>query len=324
MAIMTLKQAKDKVIKLINNYSSSGEVTAAGDLLDYTLRMNVLFDVYQKQVATVKRIHAVKKISQNPITNQLPNPLYMFDVVQHLGADLTYQAKGSKSYYFEVDGICDVYVEEQVGTTWQALPTPINISVTAKPDGFMAYSGLITALSSANNIRIRFSGNYPYNIRYIALYGYSFPSVSAIPPFTRYNLYTMPTDFYQLNKVVFKGNQSDGYPYVNTADFYWEGRDVIAINYYNKGEYSIFYYRYPTTIDDTTPDAYVFEVDEDAAQALPFAVAADMFRDESSGISDRFMALYNNALVNLDTKISNGSTSVSNSLFTGDSSSKLF
>ena len=325
MSVTTLGEAKTIAIKLINNYSTSGNLITASDpnMLDYTLRMNGFFNTYQNQVATIKKIHALHKITQNPIPNQLPNPIYLFDVVQHLAADLTYTAKGSKAYYFEVDNLCDVYIEEEVSGAWVALPTPIHIEVTTKPDGFFAYKGLITAADDDNNIRIRFSGDYPYNIRGIALYAYTFPTDDDIPPYTRYNLYTMPADFYQLNKVVWKGNTADSKPYVNTADFFWEGRNVIAINYYNKGEYSIFYYKYPTKITDTTLDTATFDIDEDAVQCLAFLVAADVIQDERASIANTLRAIGQNMLANLDVKISNGSNSVANTMFTGDSSHKL-
>lgn len=325
MSVTTLGEAKTIAIKLINNYSTSGNLILTSDpnMLDYTLRMNGLFNTYQNQVATIKKIHAVHKITQNPIPNQLTNPLYLFDLVQHLSTDITYVAKGSNAYYFEVDNLCDIYIEEEVAGAWVALPTPINISVMTKPEGFFAYSGLITSSAVTNNIRIRFSGNYPYNIRGIALYAYTFPTTADIPPYTRYNLYTMPSDFYQLNKVVWKGNMVDAKAYESTADFFWEGRNVIAINYYNKGEYSIFYYKYPTKITDATLDTATFDIDEDAVQCLPFLVAADVIQDERASVANTLRAIGQNMLANLDIKISNGSNSVANTLFTGDNSHRL-
>lgn len=48
---MTLGEAKAKAIKLINEYSTNGKLTAEANNEDYTLRMNDLADDAQKEIA---------------------------------------------------------------------------------------------------------------------------------------------------------------------------------------------------------------------------------------------------------------------------------
>lgn len=298
---MNIGQCKTKAIKLINNYSASGNIIPMTDSsqIDYVLKMNDLIDAVQKDIATTaKKISAPTKISQYPCVNILANPLYMFDVVEHTTSDLTYSTNGAKAYYFEVDNLADIYIEEQINGIYVPLPTPIHIQVTAKPNGFSAYKGFITPNDPNNNVQIRFSGNYEYRIRYIAMYASNFATLSDIPPYTRYTLYPMPSDFFELKPdgITFKGNQSDGYPYQKTNDYYWEydenGKDVIAINYYNKGEYSIFYNRYPKTIDDTTLDTQELENTPEVQELYPYYVGAYAIMAEDSSIGTQLLNVY--------------------------------
>lgn len=322
---MNITQCDDKVIKLINYFSISGNIipTVDPNSQDYRLRFRAHYDAAQKEISTVKTIRRTHKISQNPIPNQLNNPLYMFDIIQHLDTDLTdMTAKGSKAYTFKVDNIATIYVEEEINGVWTVLET---INHTTPVGEFTEYKGLITASSTTNNIRVRFSGSYPYNIRDRALFKYTFPNAEAVPQHQRYNLYTMPTVFYKLNKVVFKGDASQGYPYNPTADFFWEKSNVIAINYYNKGEYTIDYNAYPQDITDSTPSSYEFEVDIEAQELIPFYTAAMVMMDENGNINNKLYAIYQGKVANLDNNISNGATSVLNTMFTGNNGqSKLF
>lgn len=322
---MNYLQAKNKTIKLLNSYSSSGNLIPStdGNMLDYTLRFPMLFDLAQKEIATVaKYIHKVKRISQNPIPNQLPNPLYTFDVQQHLATDLVDMvAKGAKTYTFKVDSVSDMYIEEErTPGVWTLLST---INHTTPKGEYTTYKGFTGCTDPSYNVRVRFSGAYPYNIRDRALFAYLFPTADDIPDYEKYSKYTMPPDFYMLNKVVNKGNQMS---YTNTIDWMWEGRNVIAINYFLVGEIDIFYYGYPATIDDAVADSYEFEIDEEAAQAIPYYAAWQCLIDDATNksMSDKYFAKYQSILSNLTNAVTQGSTSVKNSMFSGDSTNKLF
>lgn len=306
---MILLEMKKRSIKLANNFSSGGNVISLSDpnQMDFVLKINSLCDDAQKEIATTaKKISAVMRLSQYPVVNALPSPIYMFDIVEHTTQDISYIAQGAKAYYFEVDNVADIYIEEQVNGVWQALPTPIHLQQLTKPTGYSTgFKGFIVALNASNNIRIRFSGNYEYRIRYIALYTSNFNTLADIPPYTRYNLYPMPDDYFELKPegITFKGNQSDGYPYQKTADYYWEydstGKSVIAINYYNKGEYMIPYYRYPTTIDDSTLDTYNFELDTEAQRLIPYYVAGNLLLSDDIAVATMLLNQYQTMLARL-------------------------
>jgi hypothetical protein len=318
---MNLTKCDEKIIKIINNYSNSGNLISDTDpnQLDYTLRFRVLQDTAQKLIATIKKIHKVKKINQNSIPSQLPLPLYNFDIIQHLDTDKTYEAVGTKALTFKVDNIATIYIEEKIAGVWIELE---QIDHTTPVGEFATYSKLVSASDPTNTIRIRFSGSYPYNIRDIAMFKYPFPNTTAIPKYERYTLHEMPSDFYQFNKLVLKGNLTNSQQYQSTSDFYWEQRNIIAIPYYNIGEYNVFYYAYPQDITDETEGTYEFEIDTEAQEAIPYYVAAHMLMDESNTYQD-LLGMYNNILANLDTKIANAPNGVQNSLFSG-TTEKLF
>ncbi len=313
---MNLLQADAKVIQIINFESISGNIIPDLDpnRLDYTNRFRTHYDMAQKEIAsTAKKIRKLKHISQNPIPNNIDNPIYIFDIVQHLADDITYSGLGNRAYSFKVDNMATIYIEEETSTNvWTILETINNLTPTME---FTEYKGIINPSSLTNNIRIRFSGLYPYNLRDVALFAYTFPNASAIPQYQKFNLYTMPTDFFQLNKVIFKGSPTQGYAYNPTSDFYWEKRNVLAVNYNYTGEFTIDYSAYPSTIDDSTVNTYEFEVDEEAAQAIPFFVASMMMMYENPSIGNKLFSMYQGKLANLDDNVSNGAVSVSNTLF---------
>ena len=160
---------RDATIKLLNVYSSSGNLTPISDssVQDAVLRFPAFVNICQNEIATTaKYIHKKKIISQNPIPNMLTNPLTTFDVQAHLGLDLIDMvAMGAKSYNFEVDNLATIYIEEQVNGIWTILQTLTN---TVKGQ-YTIFHGFVGASSITDNIRVRFSGSFPYNVRNKAL-----------------------------------------------------------------------------------------------------------------------------------------------------------
>ena len=322
---MKWSEFRTSVIKLINSSSTSGNLipTTDSSVVDSVLRLPQLYNAVLLEIATTaKYIHKKKSISQNPIPNQLLMPLTTFDVQQHLSTDLTdMSAKGSQSYCFKVDNVATIYIEEEFPSgTWTVLNT---INHTTPKGEFTQYKGFTGCTDVTRNVRVRFGGNYPYNVRDKALFAYLFPTVDDIPNYEKYRTYTMPTDFYLLNKVVNNGNNMLRQ---NTVDWEFQGRNEIAVNYFLVGGIDIFYYAYPTEVPETPSDDYVLQLDNEANQASVFGVAALILMDDPVGksTSTNLMALYQNKLANMVNAVTKGSTSVSNSLFTTDNTFKLF
>lgn len=301
---MQLGEAKKKALSLMAEYSVDGVPIPDGENMDYLNRMNRFADICQKEIATIKKIHAVYSISQNPIKSLL-GLIKGFDIQQHLDTDLVdTQGAGAQSYYFEIDRQATVYIEENVNGVWTILQT---LAIPTIKE-FTAYKGFITPSDAKNNVRLRFSGPYPYNVRNRGLYAYAFPTVDDIPIYKPFVKYEMPTDFMELQKVV---QQGDPRTYVDMISFKWEGKKTLVLNYYDTGSFDVHYYRYPTTIDSNTPDSYEFEVYTEAQEAIPFFIAARELMEENAVIAIQLLNEYTNKVNNLGTKEKQSPTQVS-------------
>lgn len=306
---MNLGLAKKRAIQLIKEYSESGTLIPDSTNADYLLPANSFADMAQKELATITKIHASKQITQNPIPSQL-GLLQGFDILQHLSTDLTMSAKGSRAYYFEVDRQATIYVEEETSPgVWAVLST---ITVPDTVTSFTAYKGLINPSNVTNNVRARFSGNYPYNIRNRALYAYTFPTANDVPIYRPYIKYDMPVDFMELNKVI---QETDPRQYVNMKAYYWEGKRTFVCNYYETGSFTIQYFRYPTTINETTLDTHEFEIDTEAQELIPFFIASKMLFKEEDAASVQLLNEYEVKKSNLGTRTVSGSNYVNNNLY---------
>jgi hypothetical protein len=314
---VNIAQVKEKAIKLINYYSVSGTIITASDpnYSDYVLRMPSLIDSAQKEIATTaKSIRKQHAISQNPIISQLNNPTYNFDIVQHLKEDISYSATGSKAYTFKVDNPATIYIEESAdsGENWTVLDT---ITHTTPKGKFTEYKDLITLSDDEYLARIRFSGDYVYNLRDVALFDVNFASDADIPQYKAYVEYTMPTDFYKLVNVSCFGQNIEGKSYRAYTDFYWNKTNVLSVNYYKTCEFDIDYIAYPTTITDATADNTELEIDLEAQEAIPYYVASHMMMDENGNINNKLYAMYQGKVANLNDNTPNGSTQILNTMY---------
>lgn len=67
------------------------------------------------------------------------------------------------------------------------------------------------------------------------------------------------------------------------------------------GTAKIFYFKYPVKIDENTTDDYVFELDDDVMEIMPFGVAADLLKsDVSNNYGQIYAARYRELLQGLD------------------------
>lgn len=126
--------------------------------------------------------------------------------------------------------------------------------------------------------------------------------IKKIPAITTYNtetsltgnIYTMPETMYQIDKI--KGCNYDVI-----------GKTVIFDEDY-LGDVEIYYYKYPTPITEETDDeTYVFELDQDALEVMPFGVAGDMLKsDPSTNYGIYYSNRYNELKQMLDSRFTNG------------------
>ena len=242
---MNLGESKNLANSYIANYSNGGVIISDGDNADYNLRYNRLANAAQIQVNEYNSIRSVYSISQNPI-DPLNGRFYGFTIKQFTGTDLTdICGINAQSYYFEVDRPCTVLIEESSNNiTWSTLQTLTITGIRA----FKAYKGLITPTLATNQVRLRFTGSYPFNVRNRALWNVSFASADDVPVYSDRIRYTMPNDFYKLDKII---HRTDDRVYESMVDFQWEGRKDLILNYFYSGSFDVQYFKYPCKIYDS-------------------------------------------------------------------------
>ena len=295
MSTLTLSQCKDKAIKLMRQYSNGGVVIPTNENLDYTLPMNQLADTAQREVAKYAKIHALYSFSRNAV---IP-PFGEYSIKQYIPTTDLVDAVciNGQAYYFEVDAPCSVVIEESADlTTWSTLSTIVVTAIIS----FTAYSGSITPSLVTNTIRLRFTGTYPFNRRNTAIWNIPF---QVVPTYASQVKYDMPTDFYKLDKIVV---QNDNNIYQENVNYKWQGFKSLYIDYMYSGSFDVHYFKYPTRITDATADSYTFEVSEEAADAIPYYLAAMGMLDEMPSMAKVLLDEYKTQLVNLETLETNG------------------
>jgi len=250
---VNLEEIKDYALQLIDEYSSNGEIISELDNADELNKMTNLANDALTQLARYDRIPAVYRISNNPPDNLL-GKYDSFDMVQYDGTDLTYSATGAKSYYFQVDMPCTVYVEEETSAdNWAILKTII------VPDGtatYTEYRGNITPSDSSNSVRLRFTGEYPFTTRFRALYKYSYPTDDDVPSYEPYIYRDLPSDFWKLNKIIY---QSDTRTHDIFMDYYIQNKQ-IALNRFYDGSFEIYYWKIPDKLSDNADVPEIQEI----------------------------------------------------------------
>lgn len=79
-------------------------------------------------------------------------------------------------------------------------------------------------------------------------------------------LYSMPEDFLKLRKVWRDGRSYAGYP--------WRGKKIYIPERERSEDITVEYAALPEKLEPETEDEYELEIDEDAAQALPYFICA--------------------------------------------------
>lgn len=209
-------------------------------------------------------------ISNRCLENLIPSALKQMNVTEYRGTKITFSASSVKSYYFECDGNGTYKVIDNDGETEYALQSS---------GGFVSYRGFANG-----TVKIEFYGDYAYNIKNVAMYGVkTSANVADIPAYTQYVPYNIKNLVdvggakvfmgFAEDKPIMKGNFSDGDSYTEVTDYKKERGDTIYLNRFEKGEYSVWYKKYPEQITATTADDYELTLDEISASVVPLLMA---------------------------------------------------
>lgn len=272
----TYGDLKNHVIKLLDELSSSGNVQTTQDVLVKiaTFANDALYDL----ASTSAKIADTFNIVLNPVMNEVGYDTST--IKKHLpGAELVYERADGKSYYFEAYGVGEVVVEEEIDGSWVEIET-VTVNGTI---GFTEYRKNITRDSESTSVRLRFTGNYPYDFRNYILYPYAFSSNNGVQQHKPYFEYALPSNFLKLSNVMIR---RDVRSYAPFADYIISADKKMAVNrYYAPCEISVHYWRRPEMIVLTGEgdDDIVIEsaIGEDALRVIPYFVAGNILRSEA-------------------------------------------
>lgn len=121
-----------------------------------------------------------------------------------------------------------------------------------------------------------------------------------------YRGFLMPTDMREVEEVLCLDATTNK---PTTPDYYIKGRDIY-INDLSLGTYKLVYQAYPTMIDASTEETFELELDVDAQNVLPYAVASDILKTDPSSDYKAFEIKYQNRLATLNRKESKGLISI--------------
>lgn len=254
-----------------------------------------------KEVNEINPKKAVYSITQNSLENLIGNSKTMFQTVKFKNTNYSenseyyaYRATSPRAYYFEADGKGTAYIERETALNeWETVET-ITLDSSRQ---YKAYKGLID-YESDTFYRIRFSGDYTYNIRNIAMYGEVYSDdeddIPAFTPYVRYDIKELVGDtFKKLDKVViYEGEYYEGKEYILNRDYFTEDGHIILLNYFDVGQFNIWYMVYPKklTIDDG--EETQIDIEDDLCHLLPELVAHYVWLEDKPDISQRYYDLY--------------------------------
>jgi len=122
--------------------------------------------------------------------------------------------------------------------------------------------------------------------------------------------YPMPGDFLRLRRLWIDGE-------ISRRRYVWRGGSIVIPAEDGAESFEAEYFAAPATITPETEDSYVFEVREDACQAMPFFVAGMVLSSDLVQDAGIYLNLYQQMVQNLDTTLpgENGGAALRQTLF---------
>lgn len=256
MGNITVQNIRDEVYKLLDEYSIA---TASIDT-NITNRIDNQINLCNYELADMEKVSALLKISQFPVANML-GETFLLDT--YTVTAVNYTQASAYAYHFEVDNECSIDVKEaSANGTYVTLST---LSITGI-SAFTRYRGFATAAVSANNIRLSFYGSNVFTIRNVAFYPYTFGNNTAsIPDFKPYAEYSVPSDYYDMNRVTYRYKDDYG----TFTNYRKEGdKWLIPRNY--SAEFLFYYWKQVSSVVTATD---TFDILDKTALIIPYAVA---------------------------------------------------
>lgn len=220
--------------------------------------------------------------------------------------ELTFEATNAKSFYFEADGNGVVYIEKfnQDLNEWSIIGS-VEFSSTK---AFVAHKGFIKDGTEFVDglVRLRFSGQYLYSVKNVALYEFLYSDkeddIPALEAYTRYDLNKYVEDFLCFSiPPVLEGEKNC----ILNQDYEIEGNSTILIPRDKKGVYKILYERRPEKIEDeqgAVDSEKEVDLDEELSSLMPILVAGYVWCDDEPTKAEYYMNLYRERVADIESR----------------------
>lgn len=256
------------------------------------------------QVNAIRPAVSAYVINHKPMKNLLSGS--PFTPIER-ASDICFEATDAKSYYFEADGNGIVYIEKKdmVSAGW----TIIGSRELASDRKFVAYKGFIKQGGEfvQGPVRLRFSGEFLYSVKSIALYRNLYSNVvddiPAYEAYTRYDISTLVDDFLALSSPPIK---EDGVREILNQGYDIEGGRVILLPYSSEGCFKALYKRKPQEIENTgegADDDAVIDLDEELCSLLPPLIASYVWVEDEPDMAQYYLQLYRERAMDIERRI---------------------
>jgi len=283
---MTGQNIFDIAMDMADERLANGSIDA-DSTAEYSARAIGIISSLQAELLEVGNVYNTFNYSKRFI-----EPIYgLLENDSHDDADIVFNAVGvAKAYTFEVDGEGTVYIEDLVGSTWNIVET-ITVANTVKT--MTRFYGLVTPTVGSTQSRIRFSGNFYYNLANVGLYSQAFPNITKIPEYTEWIEVELPNDFRSQEQLV-----ED--PYTFDDFVYFGGKNQMFVKYNYDGDIKLLYNAIP---DDLTSlsDSLVLD-DQIAKTLLVMGLVARLLATDDPDISNYYQGLYEEGFFKLKKK----------------------
>ena len=277
----TVADVFTKARALLDEYTDDGVVLPDAEVVDLQKKSIVFTDMAQKEMYRIGKYFSEFVVTNKPADNLLGS---QFSIVEFEGTDQYYPSEegvsGAQSYYFEIDDVATVTVEEYESGSWSAL-----VTVNGTDTEMTAYRGNLTPTTSGNPIRIKFSGTTYYRHQNRALYSNKYSSTSKVPIYKPYFKVDTPSDFQTIDQII----QIDS-EYRLTPNYKFERNKYLYISWYFEGNLRVVYHPVPATLTATTD---VLSVDDITASAISYYVAARLAPFENQSLVNYFEQKFN-------------------------------
>jgi len=253
------------------------------------------------QVCKLKPVVSHYVLNHKPLRNLVTEST--FTPIER-AEDLDFEAADAKAYYFEADGNGVAYIEKQDANSdsWSIIQ---QITLTST-GAFISYKGFIKdgANYVSGQVRLRFSGEFLYSVRNVAMYEYLRSAeendIPAYEPYTRYNIRSLASDFLAL---CCPPIQEDDEHKILNQDYQMEGDSIILLPYDKRGVFKVLYERLPQMLVNTgsvSDDETVIDLDEELCSLLPTLIAAYVWVDDEPSKSEYYLSLYRERAVDIE------------------------